>query len=112
MQHNHVDLSCFIIAVAVFRKPNTIPPCFSADLVLNFLLSWLLVLLPLHNHNHNLRKKKNIELNIYNLLRTKDINFDTRNQHHFKLLYAHPILTVCVFMCFCLFVCLCEYINK
>ena len=36
----------FIIAVAVFRKPNAIPLCFSIDLFLNFLLSWLLVLLP------------------------------------------------------------------
>ena len=33
-------------AVAVFRKPNAIPLCFSIDLALNFLLSWLLVLLP------------------------------------------------------------------
>ena len=38
--------SGFITAVAVFRKPNAIPLCFSIDLVLNFLLSWLLVLLP------------------------------------------------------------------
>ena len=29
-------------AVAVFRKPNAIPPCFSTNLLLNFLLSWLL----------------------------------------------------------------------
>jgi hypothetical protein len=29
-----------------FRILNIIPPCFSIDLVLNFLLSWLLVLLP------------------------------------------------------------------
>jgi hypothetical protein len=39
-------VSGFIPAVAVFRKPNAIPPYFSTDLVLNFLLSWLLVLLP------------------------------------------------------------------
>ena len=38
--------SGFITAVAVFRKPNAIPLCFSTDLFLNFLLSWLLVLLP------------------------------------------------------------------
>ena len=36
----------FLTAVAVFRKPNAIPLCFSIDLSLNFLLSWLLVLLP------------------------------------------------------------------
>ena len=36
----------FITAVAVFQKPNAIPLCFSIDLFLNFLLSWLLVLLP------------------------------------------------------------------
>ena len=36
----------FLTAVAVFRKPNAIPPCFFIDLILNFLLSWLLVLLP------------------------------------------------------------------
>ena len=38
--------SGFITAVAVFRKPNAIPLCFSIDLFLNSLLSWLLVLLP------------------------------------------------------------------
>ena len=38
--------SGFIAAVAVFRKPNAIPLCFSIDLFLNFLLSWLLELLP------------------------------------------------------------------
>ena len=38
--------SGFITAVAVFRKPNAIPLCFSIDLFLNFLFSWLLVLLP------------------------------------------------------------------
>jgi hypothetical protein len=42
---NNFYLSGFITAVPVFRKPNTIPPLFSIDLVLNFLLSWLLVLL-------------------------------------------------------------------
>jgi len=36
----------FLTAVTVSRKPNTIPLCFSIDLVLDFLLSWLLVLLP------------------------------------------------------------------
>ena len=41
-----IYLSGFLTAVAVFRKPNDIPLCFSIDLVLNFLLSWLLVLLP------------------------------------------------------------------
>ena len=41
-----VYLSGFLTAVTVFRKPNAIPLCFSIDLVLNFLLSWLLVLLP------------------------------------------------------------------
>jgi len=40
-----VYLSGFITAVAVFRKPNPIPLCFSIDLVPNFLLSWLRVLL-------------------------------------------------------------------
>jgi hypothetical protein len=45
MVYLSIYLSCFITAVAVFRKPNTIPLCFSIDLVLNFLLSWLLVLL-------------------------------------------------------------------
>ena len=38
--------SGFMTAVAVFRKPNAIPHCFSIDLFLNFLFSWLLVLLP------------------------------------------------------------------
>ena len=38
--------SGFITAVAVFRKPNAIPLCFSIDLFLNSLLSWLLLLLP------------------------------------------------------------------
>jgi hypothetical protein len=38
--------SGFITTVAVFRKPKAAPLCFSIDLVLNFLLSWLLVLLP------------------------------------------------------------------
>ena len=36
----------FLTAVAVFRKTNAVPLCFSKDLVLNFLSSWLLVLLP------------------------------------------------------------------
>ena len=36
----------FQTAVAIFRKTNAIPLCFSIDLVLIFLLSWLLVLLP------------------------------------------------------------------
>jgi hypothetical protein len=36
----------FLTAVVVFRKPNAVPLCFSIDLVLNFLSSWLLVLLP------------------------------------------------------------------
>ena len=36
----------FLTAVTVFRKPNTIPLCFSIALVLNFFLSWLLLLLP------------------------------------------------------------------
>ena len=40
-----ICLSGFITAVAVFRKPNAIHLCFSIDLVPNFLLSWLLVLL-------------------------------------------------------------------
>ena len=40
-----IYLSSFLTAVAVFRKPKAIPLCFSIDLVLNFLLSWLLVLL-------------------------------------------------------------------
>jgi len=35
----------FITTVALFRKPNAIPLCFSIALVLNFLLSWLPVLL-------------------------------------------------------------------
>ena len=39
-------LSSFWTAVAVFRKPNAIPFNFSIDLVLNFLLSWLLLRLP------------------------------------------------------------------
>jgi len=41
-----IYLSGFTTAVAVFWKPNAIPLCFSTDLVPNFLLSWLLVLLP------------------------------------------------------------------
>ena len=41
-----ISLSGFLTAVAVSRKPNAIPVCFSIDQVLNFLLSWLLVLLP------------------------------------------------------------------
>ena len=36
----------FLTAVAVFRKPNAIPLCFSIAPILNFLLSWLLALLP------------------------------------------------------------------
>ena len=36
----------FLTAFAVFRKQNAIPLCFSTDLVLHFLLSWLLVLFP------------------------------------------------------------------
>jgi len=36
----------FLTAVAIFWKPKAIPLCFSIDLVLRFLLSWLLVLLP------------------------------------------------------------------
>jgi len=44
--HPSVCLSGFLTAVAVFRKPNAIPLCFSIDLFLNFLLPWLLVLLP------------------------------------------------------------------
>ena len=36
----------YLTAVAIFRKPNTIPLCFSIDLVLSFLLSWLLALHP------------------------------------------------------------------
>ena len=40
-----IYLSGFLTAVAVFRKPNAIPLCFSIDPVPNF-LSWLLVLLP------------------------------------------------------------------
>ena len=44
--HFSIYPSGFMTAVAFFRKPNTTPPCFSVDLVLNFLLSWLLVLLP------------------------------------------------------------------
>ena len=51
--------SGFITAVAVFRKPNAIPLCFSIDLFLNFLLSWLLVLLPSINIAHMVRKNKN-----------------------------------------------------
>ena len=48
VQHGSTDLSYrhFLTAVAVVRKPNAIPLCFSIDVVLNFLLSWLLVLLP------------------------------------------------------------------
>ena len=38
--------SGFLTAVTVFRKPNAILLCFSIHLFLNFLLSWLLVLLP------------------------------------------------------------------
>ena len=41
-----IYLSGFLKSFAVFRKPNAIPLCFSIDLVLNFLLSWLLALLP------------------------------------------------------------------
>ena len=43
--HLSVYLSGFITAVAVFHKPNTIPLCFSIDLVPSSLLPWLLVLL-------------------------------------------------------------------
>jgi hypothetical protein len=42
----YLSVRFFLTAVAVFRKPNAIPLCFSIDLVLNFLLSWLLVILP------------------------------------------------------------------
>jgi len=38
----------FLTAIAVFSKPNATPLCFSTDLVLNFLLSWLLLLLPFY----------------------------------------------------------------
>jgi len=41
-----LSIRFFLTAVAVFRRPNFIPFWFSIDLVLNFLLSWLLVLLP------------------------------------------------------------------
>jgi hypothetical protein len=41
-----IYLSGSMTAVAVFRKPNAIPPCFSIDFVLYFSLSWLRVLLP------------------------------------------------------------------
>jgi hypothetical protein len=41
-----IYLPGFITAVAVFQKPNAIPPCFSTDPVLNLLLSWQVVLLP------------------------------------------------------------------
>jgi hypothetical protein len=41
-----LSLSGSMTAVAVFRKPNAISPRFSIDLVLNFSLSWLRVLLP------------------------------------------------------------------
>ena len=41
-----IYLSGCLTSVAVFRKPNAIPLCFSIDLVLNFLLSWLFVHLP------------------------------------------------------------------
>jgi len=44
--HPPIHPSGFTKAVTVFQKPNTIPLCFSTDLVLNFLLSWLIVLLP------------------------------------------------------------------
>jgi len=44
--NNNNNLSGFSTAVAVFRKPNAILLCFSTDLLLNFLLSWPLVLLP------------------------------------------------------------------
>jgi hypothetical protein len=44
--HVFIYLSGSMTAVAVFRKPNAIPPCFSIDIVLNFSLSWLRVLLP------------------------------------------------------------------
>jgi hypothetical protein len=42
----YIYLSSSIPAVAVSHKPNAIPLRFSIDLVLNFSLSWLLVLLP------------------------------------------------------------------
>ena len=42
----NIYLPGFLTAVAVFQKTNAIPLCFPIDLVLNFLLSWLLVLLP------------------------------------------------------------------
>jgi hypothetical protein len=41
-----IYLSDSMTAVAVFRKPNAIPPYFSIDLILNFSLSWLHVLFP------------------------------------------------------------------
>jgi hypothetical protein len=41
-----IYLSGSMTAVAVFRKPNAIPPRFSIDFVLYFSLSWLRVLLP------------------------------------------------------------------
>ena len=41
-----IYLSGLVIAVAVFRNPNTIPFCLTTDLLLNVLFSWLLVHLP------------------------------------------------------------------
>jgi len=46
ISYRSIYLSGLLTAVAVSRKPNAIPLCFSIDLVLNFLLSWMLVLLP------------------------------------------------------------------
>ena len=40
-----IHLSGFMKSVAFFRKPNAIPLCFSIHVVLNFFLSWLLLLL-------------------------------------------------------------------
>ena len=46
LQNFYLSVRFFLTSVTVFRKPNAIPLRFSIDVVLNFLLSRLLVLLP------------------------------------------------------------------
>jgi hypothetical protein len=57
-----IYVSGFITAVAVFLNPSAIPPCFSVDIALNFLLSWLLVLLnSMYGTKLFLKEEKNYE---------------------------------------------------
>jgi len=76
-----ISLSGFLTAVAVFRKPNAIPLCFFIDLVLNFLLSWVLVLLsptfffgrPLFLLAHGIQSGVHLHTQLINIILTFQI---------------------------------------